>query len=234
MRLLVVEDDPTISHFLVKGLREEGYVVDLAEEGPAAEEQALSATYDAILLDVLLPGRDGFGVCANLREAGLDTPVLMLTARDAVGDRVRGLDCGADDYLTKPFSFDELLARLRALLRRGRTRALTGVLSHGPLAVDTGGRRATLEGRPLELTAAEYRLLEVLVRRAGQILSREEIADAVFRAGEETPSNAVDVYVGYLRRKLGADAALIHTVRGLGYMLRADGGAGEERPGGRA
>ncbi len=219
MRLLVVEDDPRISRFLVKGLVEENYVVDLAEDGVAAEEKAFSTTYDAILLDLLLPRRDGFAVCRDLREAGVDTPILMLTARDAVADRVQGLDAGADDYLAKPFSFDELLARLRALLRRGRTHRLSGVLTYGSLAIDTTARRATQLGAPLDLTAAEFRLLEFLVQRAGAIVSREEIAEAVFRSGEETSSNVVDVYVGYLRRKLVAGRTLIHTVRGLGYRL---------------
>jgi DNA-binding response OmpR family regulator len=222
VRLLLVEDDPQISRFLVKGLREERYLVDLAEDGDVAEERASVEAYDAILLDILLPGRDGFAVCRSLRESGVDTPILMLTARDAVQDRVAGLDCGADDYVVKPFAFDELLARLRALLRRGRTRHLSSRLRYGPLEIDSEAHTLSLEGTPVELTATEYRLAEYLVRRAESIVSREQLAEHVW-GGEYDPfSNLADVYISYLRRKIdaGRERPLIHTIRGLGYMLK--------------
>jgi DNA-binding response OmpR family regulator len=225
MRILVVEDDPKISRFVVKGLREENHVVDLVEDGDMADERAHVERYDAILLDVLLPGCDGFEVCRRLRSAGIDTPVLMLTARDAVADRVRGLDSGADDYLPKPFAFDELLARIRALTRRGRTHGLSAVITWGPIEVDTEAQRVALRGESLALTATEYRLLEYLVRHAGAIVSRERLASHVW-GGNEDASNVVEVYIGYLRRKLDPDRTrpLIHTVRGLGYLLKDEGG----------
>jgi DNA-binding response OmpR family regulator len=221
MRLLVVEDDPTISHFLVKGLREDQHLVDLAEDGEAAEAQALSGDYDAILLDVMLPAQDGFAVCRRLRAQGVDTPILMVTARDTVGDRVRGLDTGADDYLAKPFAFDEVVARLRALTRRGRTRSLSAVLTAGPLTLDQEAHQAQVEGRPVPLTATEYRLLEFLMRRAGTIVSRDQLAEHVWGGEYDPCSNLADVYVGYLRKKFAGTAAAdqIRTIRGLGYML---------------
>ncbi len=222
MRVLVVEDDPTISGFLVRGLREEHHLVDLAEDGEAAEAQALAGDYDAILLDVLLPGQDGFVVCRHLRDAGVDTPILMLTARDAVNDRVHGLDAGADDYLTKPFAFDELLARLRALTRRGRSRQLTATLRYGPIEIDPHSHLVTVHGRPVTLTATEHRLLEYFVRRAESIVSRDQLAEHVWGGDYDPFSNVADVYVGYLRRKIDSDPAhpLIHTIRGMGYMLK--------------
>lgn len=221
MRLLVVEDDPTISHFLVKGLREDQHLVDLAEDGEAAEAQALAGDYDAILLDVMLPVQDGFAVCRRLRAQGVDTPILMVTARDAVGDRIHGLDTGADDYIVKPFAFDEVVARLRALTRRGRTRALSAVLTAGPLELDLEAHQAQVDGTPLPLTATEYRLLEYLMRRAGTIVSRDQLAEHVWGGEYDPCSNLADVYVGYLRRKLAGTAAAdrIRTIRGLGYML---------------
>ena len=223
MRVLVVEDDPAISRFVVRGLREEQYRVDLAEDGMTGERLARDESFDAIVLDVLLPGMDGFAVCRSLRRHGVDTPVLMLTARDAVPDRIKGLDAGADDYLLKPFAFDELLARLRALTRRGRTRQLDTALTYGPLALDTASHMVRAAGHPVELSATEYRLLEHLLRHAETIVSREQLADHVW-GGEYDPfSNVADVYIGYLRRKLraaGLDAPLIHTVRGMGYLLK--------------
>lgn len=221
MRLLVVEDDPTISHFLVKGLREDQHLVDLAEDGEAGEAQALTGDYDAILLDVMLPVIDGFEICRRLRAQGVDTPILMVTARDTVDDRVRGLDTGADDYILKPFAFDEVVARLRALTRRGRTRSLTAVLQAGPLTLDQEAHQAAVDGVPLSLTATEYRLLEYLMRRAGTIVSRDQLAEHVWGGDYDPCSNVADVYVGYLRRKLAGTAAAdrIRTIRGLGYML---------------
>jgi DNA-binding response OmpR family regulator len=223
VRVLVVEDDPAISRFVVRGLREEQYRVDLAADGATGERLARDESFDAIVLDVLLPGMDGFAVCRSLRRHGVDTPVLMLTARDAVPDRIKGLDAGADDYLLKPFAFDELLARLRALTRRGRTRQLDTTLTYGPLALDTASHMVRAAGQPVELSATEYRLLEHLLRHAETIVSREQLADHVW-GGEYDPfSNVADVYIGYLRRKLraaGLDAPLIHTVRGMGYLLK--------------
>ena len=213
----------TISRFVVRGLREEQYKVDLAEDGMTAERLAADGDYDAIVLDVLLPAIDGFEVCRRLRDAGVDTPVLMLTARDAVPDRIRGLDAGADDYLVKPFAFDELLARLRALTRRGRTRQLDSSLSYGPLRMDTNSHVVTAAAGTLELSATEYRLLEHLLRHAETIVSRDQLAEHVWGGDYDPFSNVADVYIGYLRRKLkaaGIDAPLIHTIRGMGYMLK--------------
>ena len=225
MHLLLVEDDATISHFLLRGLREENHVVDLAEDADTAERLAADTEYDAVLLDVMLPGGvDGFTLCKRFRASGMDTPILMLTARDAVGDRVQGLDLGADDYLTKPFAFDELLARLRALTRRGRSRHVSATLVCGPVSLDLEAHRVTAAGSEVPLSATEYRLLEFLLRRAGTIVSRAQIADHVWGSDYDPFSNVADVYVGYLRRKLsavGVAPAIIQTVRGLGYMLKA-------------
>lgn len=228
MRVLVVEDDPAISQFVVRGLREENYRVDLAEDGLAAERMCGDEEYDAIVLDILLPKLDGLTLCRRLRRDGVDTPVLMLTARDAVPDRIQGLDAGADDYLVKPFAFDELLARLRALTRRGRTHQLDQSLTYGPIALDSTTHLVTAAGRPLELSATEYRLIEHLLRHAEAIVSREQLAEHVWGGDYDPFSNVADVYIGYLRRKLraaGLGEPLIHTIRGMGYMLKA-------RPGG--
>jgi DNA-binding response OmpR family regulator len=222
MKLLLVEDDPTISHFLLRGLREDQHVVDLAETGLAGLDQAGQVDYDAIVLDLMLPGLDGFGVCRALRSQDVATPVMILSARDQLRDRVRALDCGADDYLVKPFAFEELLARLRALDRRGRNRQTSRLLSYGPLTIDPADHRVTVNGHVLSLTATEYRLLEYLVRRAECIVTRDQLAEYVWGGDYDPCSNVADVYVGYLRRKLQAAPAqpLIHTVRGLGYMLK--------------
>ena len=221
--MLVVEDDPTISGFLVRGLREENYVVDLAEDGDAAERLAADADYDVVVLDILLPGIDGFELCRRLRRDGIDTPVLMLTARDAVPDRIAGLDAGADDYLVKPFVFDELLARIRALTRRGRTRQLDAALTYGPIVMHTDTHRVDADGRPVELSATEYRLLEHLLRHPEAIVSRDQLADHVWGGDYDPFSNVADVYIGYVRRRLrdaGLTRPIIHTVRGMGYMLK--------------
>ena len=223
MHVLVVEDDPTISRFLVRGLREENYVVDLAEDGDSASRMAADSLYDLIVLDVLLPGIDGFELCRRLRDDGVDTPILMLTARDAVPDRIAGLDAGADDYLVKPFAFDELLARIRALTRRGRTRQLDATLSYGPIVMHTDTHRVHADGREVALSATEYRLLEHLLRHAEAIVSRDQLAEHVWGGDYDPFSNVADVYVGYLRRRLrdaGLARPLIHTVRGMGYMLK--------------
>jgi len=224
MKLLLVEDDPKISHFLLKGLREDQHVVDLAETGTAGLDQAGQADYDAVVLDLMLPGLDGFDLCRALRSQDVATPVLVLSARDHVRDRVRALDCGADDYLVKPFAFEELLARLRALDRRGRNRQTSRLLSYGPLAIDPADHQVTLSGHVLSLTATEYRLLEYLVRRAECIVTRDQLAEHVWGGDYDPSSNVADVYVGYVRRKLQATRSepLIHTVRGLGYTLKQE------------
>jgi two-component system copper resistance phosphate regulon response regulator CusR len=222
--VLVVEDDPAISRFVVRGLREENYRVDLAEDGVTGEQMASDDSYDAIILDVLLPGMNGFDVCRQIRRSGVDAPVLMLTARDAVADRIQGLDAGADDYVVKPFAFDELLARLRALTRRGRTRQLDARLTYGPIAMHTDTHVVTVEGTPVDLSATEYRLLEFLLRRAETIVSRDQLAEHVWGNEYDPFSNVADVYIGYLRRKLrssGIETPFIHTIRGMGYMLKA-------------
>lgn len=224
MRLLLVEDDPTISSFLVRGLREDHHLVDLLSDGSTVAELVKAEEYDAILLDIMLPGLDGFQACRQLRQQGVDTPVLVISARDSVADRVHGLDCGADDYLVKPFAFDELLARLRALGRRGRSRHQTGVLRYGPIEVDPTAHSVTVHGQQVALSATEYRLVEFLVRRAESIVSRDQLSQHVWGGDAEAGSNVIDVYVGYVRRKLLAihPRALIQTVRGLGYMLKED------------
>jgi DNA-binding response OmpR family regulator len=221
MHLLLVEDNPAISRFLLKGLLEHRYLVDLVEDGLTAEGKALSERYDAILLDLMLPGLDGLTLCRRLRARGVDTPILVVTARDAVASRVEALDAGADDYLTKPFDFSELLARLRAIVRRGRTRHLDAVLRYGPLSLDQRDQRAAVDGDPLTLTATEYRLLLCLMQRPGSIVTRDHLAEHVWGAEYDPDSNIVEVYVSYLRRKLQgtAAAALIRTVRGLGYSM---------------
>jgi DNA-binding response OmpR family regulator len=223
MRLLLVEDDPSISRFLLRGLREEQHLVDLVEDGLAAEEQASVEEYDAILLDLMLPGLDGLEVCRRLRAVRVDTPILVTSARDEVADRVAALDAGADDYLVKPFDFDELLARLRALSRRGRTRHLSAVIACGRLELDPRDHTVRADGTPLDLTATEFRLLEYLLGRAESVVSRAQLADHVWGSAFDRTSNVIDVYIGYLRRKLAAAGLgdVIQTARGLGYMLTA-------------
>jgi heavy metal response regulator len=223
MRVLIVEDEPDIAAFLQRGLKEEGYAVDAVDNGDDAVDWALAAEYDAIVLDVLLPGRDGFSVCRELRARGLAAPILMLTARDAVDDRVTGLDSGADDYLVKPFAFKELLARLRALVRR-QTESRSTELRVADLTLDTLSRTARRGERRIELTPKEYSLLEFLMRHPGRVVSRTQIAEHVWNFDFYSESNVVDVYVRYLRRKIddGFDRKLVKTVRGAGYMLSPD------------
>lgn len=224
MRLLLVEDEPGAAKMLAQGLREQTYAVDVAADGEAALWQVHDNDYDLILLDVMLPRKDGFEVCRELRAQGVAVPVLMLTARDAVHDRIAGLDHGADDYLTKPFDFHELLARVRALLRRGPA-LLPDILRVADLAVDVRARRVNRAGRNIVLTAKEFALLEYLLRRAEQVVTRTEIATHVWEESFDPFSNLIEVYVQRLRRKLdeGQTLKLIRTARGAGYVLTAGG-----------
>ena len=220
MRLLVVEDDPRLCAVLARGLREAGYAVDTASDGDAALYQTAINPYDAVILDVMIPGADGFEVCRRLREDHSAVPVLMLTARDAIDDRIHGLDVGADDYLTKPFDFGELLARVRALLRR--TPLVTPpTLQVGDLSIDTASHRVRRGSEEIVLTSKEYALLEYLARNAGRVISREEIAEHVWDEHFDRFSNLIEVYVNRLRRKVDrSDPHLIITRRNEGYMLR--------------
>jgi two-component system, OmpR family, response regulator len=219
MRVLVVEDETKLAELLRHRLRREGMGVDVASNGEEALVRATATEYDLILLDLMLPGIDGFGVCRSLRGHSIWAPTLMLTARDGIEDRVRGLDSGADDYLVKPFSFDELLARVRALLRRGAPpRPVT--LVAGDLRLDPASHRAWNRGDELSLTPREFALLEMFMRHPGEVLSRFELLEHVWDAAYENRSNVIEVYVGYLRDKLGRDA--IDTVRGAGYRLSTD------------
>jgi heavy metal response regulator len=221
MRILVVEDEHRLATVLKQGLVEQGYAVDLAHDGEEGLALAELEPYDLLILDVMLPGLDGYTVCRRLRAQGRHMPVLMLTARDAVDDRVAGLDSGADDYLTKPFAFRELLARVRALLRRdGRGRE--PVLRAGDLTVDPATRDVRRGGRPVDLTSKEYAVLEYLLRHPGRVLTRTQIAEHVWDYDFVAMSNVIDVYIRSLRRKLDDDRAprLLHTVRGTGYQLR--------------
>jgi two-component system OmpR family response regulator len=218
VRLLVVEDDVKLAEAMRRGLRHAGYAVDLATDGDAALRDAAVWPYDAIVLDVMLPVRDGLDVCRRLRERGCWAPVLMLTARGQVADRIGGLDAGADDYLVKPFDFGELLARVRALLRRAPEER-PARLQTGDLVVDPATRVVTRGGVRIELTAREFAVLEYLARHAGEVVSRTALLDHVWDANFEGSTNVVDQYVGALRRKLGE--SLIHTVRGAGYRLAA-------------
>jgi heavy metal response regulator len=223
VRILVVEDERRIAAFVKRGLEEEHYAVDVAYDGEEALDWAAVVDYDLILLDILLPKKDGIQVCRELRDRGSKVPILMLTARDAVEDRVRGLDSGADDYLVKPFAFQELLARIRALLRR-HGEVKTTQLQVADLVLDTVTHRATRAGQVIELTAREYALLEFLMRHPRQVLSRTQIAEHVWDYDFFSTSNVVDVYVGYLRRKIDRDfyVKLIQTVRGAGYKIEAE------------
>jgi DNA-binding response OmpR family regulator len=225
MRVLIVEDEKKVARALEQGLEGEGYSVAVARTGDEGLARAAAETFDVVLLDVMLPGRSGFDVVRSLRERGCSSPVLLLTARDAVGDRVRGLDSGADDYLVKPFAVAELLARVRALVRRGRSGAALRVEAFG-VSVDPVKREATRRGAPLDLTARELELLEHLVRHAGHVVSRDMLARDVWKedARDAALDNVIDVYVTRLRRKLDSGPApkLVHTVRGVGFVFREE------------
>jgi two-component system, OmpR family, copper resistance phosphate regulon response regulator CusR len=224
VRVLLIEDEPHAARVLAKGLREHAYAVDVAGDGEAALFQAGTSDYDALILDLMLPRVDGLSVCRSIRDAGSDVPILMLTARDSVESRIEGLDSGADDYLVKPYDFGELLARLRALIRRGRQPVLPQRLTAGVLTIDTRSRRAEVAGTTLALTAKEYALLEYLVRRAGDVVCRSDIAEHVWDEHYDPLSNVVDVYIQRLRRKLEAvgQGSLIRTRRGEGYQLEGE------------
>ncbi len=221
MRLLVVEDERRLAHSLRRGLEEERHAVDIACDGVEAVDLALTNDYDVILLDVLLPRKNGLAVCRELRAANVLAPVLMLTARDGVADRVEGLNTGADDYLTKPFAFDELLARVNALARR-RSFDRAPLLRVGDLTLDPATREVRRGGEPIELTNKEYALLAALMRRPGQVLTRTQIADQVWDMTVSNDSNVIDAYIRLLRRKVdaGREYSLIHTVRGVGYSMK--------------
>ena len=223
MRVLVVEDERKLGELLRRGLGEEGYATDLADRGEEALWMVRAVDYDVVVLDVMLPGADGFEICRRMRDSGVWAPVLMLTARDAVEDRVSGLDVGADDYLTKPFAFEELLARLRALTRRAPPERPT-VLEVGDLRLDPAAHRAWRGDQELDLSAKEFALLELFMRRPGMTLSRTQLLDGAWDIAFESRSNVIDVYVRYLREKIdrpfGRDS--IETIRGVGYRLTAD------------
>lgn len=222
MRILLVEDDVRIARFVARALREQAYAVDVVSDGEDALYQNAINTYDAIILDVMIPGKNGFEVCRELRSTGGHIPVLMLTARDAVEDRITGLDIGADDYLTKPFEVGELLARLRALLRRG-VEIRPATIKVADLTLDPRGQEARRSGRLLTLTSKEYALLEYLARNSGRVIGREEISEHVWDETFDPFSNLIEVYINRLRRKVDEPFAmpLIHTRRGAGYVLQS-------------
>lgn len=222
MKLLIIEDDPRIAETLSAGLAEEKFLVEVAEDGERGEYVASINHYDAIILDLLLPRRSGMEVCRNLRAQGINTPILMLTALDATSDKIAGLNYGADDYLTKPFVFEELLARVRALLRRGPV-VRDAKLRCEQVSVDTVGHIITVASQQIELTGREYMLLECLMRNQGKVLTRQQLADQVWGAEYDPLSNVIDVYINYLRNKVDTnpERKLIHTVRGMGYMLKS-------------
>ena len=229
MRILVVEDDAKMAALLQRGLSAEGMATDTAGAGEDAVWMAASTAYDAIVLDVMLPGIDGFETCRRLREDGVWTPVVMLTARDGIEDRVAGLDGGADDYILKPFAFEELLARLRAVIRRGPVERPV-VLEVGDLRLDPATREAWRAQTPIALSSTEFGVLETFMRRPGEVLSRFQLLEKVWSGAYENRSNVVDVYVRYLRDKIDRPFGVtsIETVRGSGYLLRADGGCSAE------
>ena len=224
MRLLYVEDEPALLQVTAKRLKAEGYGVDTCMDGEEALDFIEMTDYDAIILDIMLPGRDGLSVLRQMRAQGNQTPVLLLTARDTIADRVAGLDTGADDYLVKPFSFDELSARIRVLLRRTAQDTASSLLTAADLTMDLNTRRVTRGGQEIPLSQKEYAVLEYLLRNQGAVLTRDQIEQHVWSYDFEGGSNVVDVYIRYVRKKIdaGHEPKLIHTVRGMGYVLRAE------------
>lgn len=222
MRILVAEDHAPLARSIANGLREEGFAVDLTADGEEALQWSKVNPYDCLVLDIMLPSRDGWSVLQQIRRTGSNVPVLMLTARDAVEDRVKGLNLGADDYLIKPFAWEELVARVRALVRRGHEKK-TPLVQVADLEIDTASKTVKRSGKSITLSGREYALLEYLAHREGKVVTRGEIWDHIYDQADETTSNVVDVYIGYLRHKIDRDfpVKLIHTRRGLGYVLTA-------------
>jgi heavy metal response regulator len=222
MRILVIEDEVKIAQFIKRGLKEEGYAVDVAADGEEGHFLLSSNEYDAIILDLMLPKVDGMTLCRNLRKEGVGTPILMLTAKDTVKDKVKGLDSGADDYLAKPFAFEELLARLRSLLRKKDSQRVQTQLKVNDLILDLLTHKVTRSDREIDLTVKEYALLEYLMRNAGNIVTRTMISEHVWDINFDTFTNVIDVYINYLRNKIdnGFESKMIHTVRGKGYLLK--------------
>ncbi|WP_243371577.1 heavy metal response regulator transcription factor [Geotalea sp. SG265] len=220
MRILVIEDEPKTAGFIRKGLRESGYTADMAHDGAEGLELALTKEYDIIILDVMLPGLDGWQVISRIRKLKKDTPVIFLTARDAVQDRIKGLELGADDYLVKPFAFSELLVRIRTILRRGPVKTQE-LITIGDLEIDLMGHRVTRGGKRLDLTPKEFALLSLLARRSGEVLTRMRIAERIWDMDFDSDTNVVDVHMRRLRAKVDDpfEKKLIHTVRGVGYVL---------------
>jgi len=227
MRVLIAEDDPVLADGLTRSLRGSDYAVDCVIDGGEADLVLTAQNYDLVILDLALPRLDGYEILRRLRRRGSKTPVLILTARDALEDRVKGLDLGGDDYLTKPFDLPELEARVRALIRRGQSGG-GSILSHGALTLDTTGRRATLDGEPLDLSARELGVLEVLMLRSGRVVNKDQLAEQLYGWDEEVGVNAIEVYVHRLRRKLEPAGVTIRTIRGLGYLLEKPGHAQQD------
>lgn len=218
MRILIVEDDPVLADGLTRSLRASDYAVDCLNDGGEADHVLAGQHYDVVILDLGLPRLDGYEVLRRLRRRGSKTPVLILTARDTLDDRVKGLDLGGDDYLSKPFDLPELEARVRALIRRGQSGG-GSLLTHGALTLDTVGRRASLNGEALDLSARELGVLEVLLMRSGRVVNKDQLAEQLYGWDEEVGPNAIEVYVHRLRRKLEPAGVTIRTIRGLGYLL---------------
>jgi len=223
MRILIVEDEKDLAAIIKQGLEEEGYVVDVAHDGEEGLYMAESYPIDVMVLDVMLPLMDGLKVLSNLRKKGVQTPVILLTARDALLDKIKGLDTGADDYLTKPFVFEELLARIRSLIRR-KTTVKEAVIRIADLEIDTASHQVRRAGKPIALSAKEYSLLEFLAYRKGSVVSRTDIIEHIYNEDADMDSNVVDVYINYLRNKIDKEFSgkLIHTVRGAGYILKEE------------
>lgn len=223
MRILIVEDEKDLAAIIKQGLEEEGYIVDVAHDGEEGLYMAESYPIDVMVLDVMLPAMDGLTVLSNLRKKGVQTPVILLTARDALIDKIKGLDTGADDYLTKPFVFEELLARIRSLIRR-KTTVKEAVIRIADLEIDTASHQVKRAGKPIALSAKEYSLLEFLAYRKGEVVSRTDIIEHIYNEDADMDSNVVDVYINYLRNKIDKEFSgkLIHTVRGAGYILKEE------------